>query len=95
MEHIEIMGLHPSEALFDAPPDLVAGIYVAVTLTSWSRISTGHATAFVARWYSTADVQCSSRCNLLAEAIINRGVKIIDSGIEHGIEDTSASVSVT
>ena len=83
----QIIGMHPSEALFDARPDIVAGIYMAVALTSWSGVGTGHATTFTRQIVLRPPMCNVAADTLLTQAIIDRGIKIIDAGIEHGVEN--------
>jgi hypothetical protein len=79
--------MQPSEALFDARPDIVVGVHVWVALATWSGVCADHATTFARQIIlrpSTGNVAADA---LLTQAIVDRGVEVVDTGIEHRVED--------
>src|SRR5262249_57204742 len=82
-----MVGPHAGEALLDAPHDVVAGEDVRAPLTSW-RSGRSHQTTALARQIvlgaSIADVAADP---LLAHAIVDRRVDVVDAGVEHGVEN--------
>jgi hypothetical protein len=87
LHHVEIIGMHPLEALFDARQDIIACVYVAVALAAWSGVRTDQATTFARQIVLRPPMRNVAADALLTQAIINRRVEIIDAGIERGVED--------
>jgi len=87
LHHIKILGLHPLQALLDTRPDIVAGIHVAVALVAWSRVGADHAPTFTRQVVLGPPVRHVAADALLTQAIVDRGVEIIDARIERGIKD--------
>src|SRR5262245_21048503 len=87
LNHIQVVGMHPSEALFDARPDIVAGLHVLIALAAWSGIGADHTITFARQIVRRPPMRNVAADSLLTQAVVDRGVKIIDAAIEHGVED--------
>src|SRR6185295_16394053 len=87
LHHVETVGSHSGETLLDAPHDVVAGEDVRAPLASW-RSGRSHLAAALARQIvfraPIADVAADT---LLAHAVVDRRVDVVDAGIEHSVEN--------
>jgi len=86
LHHIEVVGLHPLKALLDTGEDVVAGEHVRAALAAHGR-SSHQTAAFACQVILGATVRDITTDPLFAHAVIDRGIDVIDTGIEHGVED--------
>ena len=87
LEHIEIGGLHTSEALFDACQDIVTREDMRTALVTRRRRSTHQAAAFAREIVFRAPIGNVAANTFFADSIIDRGVDIVDAGVERGMEN--------
>ena len=83
LEHVDVIRLQADEALFDTRDDIGAREDVLVPLASWGRGRADHTTA-LARGTPVRNVAPDA---LLAETVVDRGVDVVDAGVESGVEN--------
>src|SRR5262245_22512521 len=84
LDHVQIVGVHAGQALFDARQDIVTREDMRVALAARSRRSPHQAAAFAREIIFRAPIGNVAANAFFADAIINRRIDIIDAGIEHG-----------
>src|SRR5216684_9214347 len=79
--------LHAGKALFDTGDDVLAreDVRAALAARRWRRGD--QAAAFAGEVVLVAAMPDVAADPLLAEPIVDRGVDVVDPGVEHGIED--------
>lgn len=87
LHHVEVVGLHADKALFDARHDVVAGDEVGAPLTARARRRADQTAAFAGQIVGRAPIRDIAAGPLLTESVIDRGVNVVDPGIEHGIKN--------
>ena len=87
LEHVEIVGPHPAEALLHAREDIVAGEHVGAGLAARSGRSPHQATALAREIVFGTPIPDVATDALFAHAIIHRRVDVVDSRVEDGIEN--------
>ena len=87
LHNVEIIRLHPHKALFDPRHDVVAGEDVLPSLAARRRGRADQTTAFAGQMIFSAPVRDVASDPLLAEPVVDRGVDIVDAGVEHLVED--------
>src|SRR3984885_3856266 len=87
LHQIEIVGLHPRQALLYTGNDVVAREDVRTDLSDRCRRRTYQAAAFARQVVLGSPVGDIAANTLLAHAIVDRGVDVVDAGIENGVED--------
>src|SRR2546428_701574 len=87
LEHVDVIRLHADEALFDTRDDIVAREDVWVPLASWGRGRADHTAAFTRQVVLGAPVRNVAPDTLLAESVVDRGINVVDAGVESGAEN--------
>ncbi len=87
LHNVEIVGLHPHKTLFDPRHDVVAGEDVLPPLAARRRGCTDQTAAFAGQVIFSAPVRDVAADPLLAQPVIDRGVDVIDAGVEHLVEN--------
>ena len=87
LHQVEIVGLHPHQALLHAGDDVVAREDVRADLADRGRRCTHQATAFAREVVLGSPMRDVASDALLAHAVVDRGIDVVDAGIEHGVED--------
>ena len=87
LDDVEIVSLHPSEALLDALDDIFSGEDVGVALPGWSWCRADQTAAFAGQIEFRAPMRDVTADPLFAQPIVDRSVDIVDAGVEHGVED--------
>src|ERR1700692_632303 len=85
LHQVQIIGLHSNQALFDAGEDVVSGEYVWTGLPAYGR-SANQTAALAREIIFGAPVRNIAADPLLANAVIDRSVDEVDTGVEHGIQ---------
>jgi len=87
LDYIEVIRLHSGEALFDTRDDVVAREDVRVPLASRRRGRADHAAAFTRQVVLGAPARDVAPDALLAQSVVDRGIDVVDAGVEDGVED--------
>ncbi len=87
LDDVEIVGLHPSKALLDAFDDVIAGEDVGVALAGRGLCRADQAAALAGEVIFRAPVPDVTADPLFAHPIVDRGVDVVDPGIEHGVQN--------
>jgi hypothetical protein len=87
LHNVEIFGLHPHKTLFDTRHHIFTGEDVLPPLATRRRGSADQTAAFAGQVIFSAPVRDVPADPLLTEPIIDRGVDVIDAGVEHLVED--------
>ncbi len=87
LHDVEIVGLHPFETLFDPRHHVLAGEDVWPSLIARSRGRADQTSAFAGQIIFSAPVRDITADPFLTQPVIDRGVDVIDSGVEHLIEN--------
>ena len=87
LHQIEVIRLEASQAPVQARPDVVAAEVVRVGRPRGPRGRVAEKTTALGRQEASAPVGEESTDQLLAVAIVDRGVDEIDSVVEHSVED--------
>jgi hypothetical protein len=82
------VGLHPHKTLFDPRDNVFAGEDVLPPLAARCGGSAYQTAAFAGQVIFSAQVRNVAADPLLAQPVIDRGVDVIDAGVEHLIEDS-------
>ena len=84
---VEIVGFHPHETLFDPRHRILAGEDVWPSLIAWSRGRADQTSAFAGQIIFSPPVRDITADPFLAQPVIDRGVDVIDSGVDHLAEN--------
>src|SRR5437867_2614082 len=87
LEHVDVVRLHADEALFDPRDDIVAREDVGVPLAPWGRGRADHTAALARQVVLGAPGRNVAPDTLLAESVVDRGIDVVDTGVEHGVEN--------
>ena len=87
LHHVEIVGLHPEQTLFDPRYDIFTGEDVLPPLAARCGGCAHQTAAFAGQVIFSAPVRDIAADPLLAQPVIDRGVDIIDAGVEHLVEN--------
>jgi hypothetical protein len=87
LDDVEIIGLHSREALLDTLADVVPGEDMLATLPGWSRRGAHQTTALAGQVEFRAPVRDVTADPLFAQPVVDRGIDIVDAGVERGVED--------
>ena len=87
LHHVEIVGLHALQALLDARRDIFPGEHVRAALTAGCRRRPDQAATFAGEEILVAAMADVAADALLAQSIVDRGVDVVDAGVEHCVED--------
>src|SRR5437773_3642454 len=82
-----MVGLHANEALLDTGHDVLAREDVRVTLAPRGRRRADDAAALARQVVLGAPARDVPADPLFAEAIVDRGIDVVDAGVEHGVEN--------
>jgi len=87
LEHVDVIRLQADEALFDTRDDIGAREDVLVPLASWGRGRADHTAALARQVVLGTPVRNVAPDALLAETVVDRGVDVVDAGVESGVEN--------
>jgi hypothetical protein len=87
LEHVEIIGPHPAEALLHARQDIVAGEHMGAGLAARSGWGTHQATALARQIVFGAPIPDVAPDAFFAHTIVDRRVDVVDPRVEDGIEN--------
>ena len=87
LQHVKIVGVHAGQALFHARQDIVSREDMRAALAARGRWSPHQAAAFAGEIIFRAPIRNVAANTFFADAIVNRGIDIIDAGVEHGMEN--------
>src|SRR5215470_13435060 len=87
LHHVEMVGLHALEALLDARRNVFPGEDMRAALAARRRCRPDQASAFAGEEILVAAMTDVAADALLAQSIVDRGVDVVDPGVEHRVED--------
>ena len=87
LDHVQIVSVHAGQALFHARQDIVAGKDMRIALAARGRRRPHQAAAFAGEIIFRAPIRNVATDPFFADAIVNRGIDIIDAGIKRGMEN--------
>ena len=87
LDHVKIVGVHAGQALFHACQDIVTREDMRIALAARGRGSTHQAAAFAREIVFRAPIGNVAANTLFADAIVDRGIDIIDAGVERSMEN--------
>jgi len=87
LDDVEIFSLHPSEALLDALENVVPGEDVSVALPRRGLCRADQTAALAGEVVLGAPGRDVAADALFAQPIVDRGVDVVDPGVEHGVQN--------
>jgi hypothetical protein len=87
LHHIEMIGLHATQALLDPGDNVLRREHMRTAVAARRRRRADQAAAFAGEIILIAQMPDVAADALLAEPVIDRRVNVVDPGIEHRVED--------
>ena len=87
LHDVEIIGLHPGKALLDSFDDIFPGKDMSVSLPGRGLCRPDETAAFAGQVEFGAPMRDVTADPLFAQPIVDRGVDIVDPGIERGVQN--------
>ena len=87
LHHVKIVGAHAGQALFYPRQDIVPRKDMRAARTARGRPRPDQAAAFAGEIIFRAPIRNVAANTFFADAIVNRRIDIIDTGVERGMED--------